>query len=349
MVAPITGPTPFTINQNPLYYSSGVRYKQAMPVDRPLPYEQRAARKILGTGTYAGLTAQGMLNDARLPLVPTNSPVYTEAYTKLLAKVRPSVSLGAALAEASSSIAMIAGRALQLVQAARAIRRLDLAGAARALGCRKVDRSKRSVRQDLQGMWLEYAFGWKPLVMDMYGASEVLQHSFEPAVQTSHASEQIIQTLPTSIPWGNVTYETVTASRGVKMGCRVRINNPNLFLMNQLGLVNPASVAWELVPFSFVADWLGNFSVVINSYTDWLGCTPELAYTTWYYKGSRELHYWYNHVKYGFAQFYHVRTQRMTSLVLPTFGIYGMRLPGWQGMLTRVSTLGVIADILRRK
>lgn len=37
--------------------------------------------------------------------------------------------------------------------------------------------------------------------------------------------------------------------------CRFKINNPDLLLPAKVGLTNPLSVAWELIPFSFVVDW----------------------------------------------------------------------------------------------
>jgi len=43
------------------------------------------------------------------------------------------------------------------------------------------------------------------------------------------------------------------------------------FKASQLGFVNPVSVAWQLVPFSFVVDWFVNVGQFIGSYTDFVG------------------------------------------------------------------------------
>jgi hypothetical protein len=54
------------------------------------------------------------------------------------------------------------------------------------------------------------------------------------------------------------TTETVT----VRMGITVKQSSKALANAKELGITNPALVAWELVPFSFVADWflpIGNF------------------------------------------------------------------------------------------
>ena len=49
------------------------------------------------------------------------------------------------------------------------------------------------------------------------------------------------------------------------------ISSPNSLKANQLGLVNPASVAWELIPFSFLVDWFLPVGKFLESYTDTVG------------------------------------------------------------------------------
>lgn len=51
----------------------------------------------------------------------------------------------------------------------------------------------------------------------------------------------------------------------------VYIDNPNLALANQLGFVNPATVAWELVPFSFLVDWFVPVGRFLSTWTDFAG------------------------------------------------------------------------------
>lgn len=58
---------------------------------------------------------------------------------------------------------------------------------------------------------------------------------------------------------------------GFTILARVEVADPNARLASQLGFVNPAVVAWELVPFSFVVDWFVNVGDVLSSYTDFLG------------------------------------------------------------------------------
>lgn len=58
------------------------------------------------------------------------------------------------------------------------------------------------------------------------------------------------------------------------------VTNPNSFLANQLGLLNPASVLWEITPWSFVFDYFVNVSDFLSSFTDTVGIRLENASRT---------------------------------------------------------------------
>lgn len=49
------------------------------------------------------------------------------------------------------------------------------------------------------------------------------------------------------------------------------ITNPNAFLLNRVGLINPVQVAWQLTPLSMFVDWWWNVSAFLGSYTDQVG------------------------------------------------------------------------------
>lgn len=66
----------------------------------------------------------------------------------------------------------------------------------------------------------------------------------------------------------------------------VRVTNPNLLLASRLGLTNPASIAWELVPFSFVVDWFGTVGEFLASWTDFDGLEFIQPMTTIMWKSS---------------------------------------------------------------
>jgi hypothetical protein len=64
------------------------------------------------------------------------------------------------------------------------------------------------------------------------------------------------------------------------MGAYISVDNPNVALLEMLGLLNPLSIAWELVPWSFVADWMFNISGYLDSWSAFAGLGLQEAYTT---------------------------------------------------------------------
>jgi len=85
------------------------------------------------------------------------------------------------------------------------------------------------------------------------------------------------------IPYGRVkTGATTVASRQqaaplsegsavarlrASYSAEVKVTNPNLFLLNKLGLINPAIVLWDLVPWSFLINRVINIPSFLESFT----------------------------------------------------------------------------------
>jgi hypothetical protein len=201
-----------------------------------------------------------------------------KALSDFVNKVRDGKSASAAvtLAEWRQSEKMIVARAGQLVQGLRAVRRGDLGKLNKLFGAPKGFRPKAKSGANL---WLEYHFGWSPLVNDIHSAVKVLSAvppSFK--IRGRGRSRE-----PFSIKTGNAS--TYIQADGLyvcatECGGEVFVSNPNLALANQMGLINPLTVAWELVPFSFLVDWFLPVGDFLNSFTDLLGYTVHYPYTT---------------------------------------------------------------------
>lgn len=127
-----------------------------------------------------------------------------------------------------------------------------------------VKRLKRSAK-NASGLWLELTFGWRPLLVDVQRSMAVLSQEFptervKASAKTSYVARD---------PRGGAIGDVIDVALGVtaRVSADVEITNPNLLLANQLGVINPAAVAWDLVPFSFVVDWFVPVSRFINSWT----------------------------------------------------------------------------------
>lgn len=213
-------------------------------------------------------------------------------YSKLVDQLGDTATWANNLLEAHGSLGMIEGRAMQLFRFANSLRKGDFGKAAKALSLGTTPKGypkKGKSPKDFGNAFLEWHFGWVPMVEDIGAAVDTLQDT-DFGGKTLHASA--------TLPYGyhvfnrgddQGSYEMVNeqGSISVRMGAHARVSNPNAYLANQMGFVNPLSVAWEAVPFSFVADWFTNVGQVVSSLSDFVGVELSNAYTTGFQAGSK--------------------------------------------------------------
>lgn len=196
--------------------------------------------------------------------------------------------LGATFATWRQSHEMIVQRAMQLTRAVQAVRRGNLTEAAKILGVGKLKKKKRkkAVRDAAQA-WLELSYGWIPLVGDIGNAVEVMQN---PGLRSMWLARGRASHQTSYYNSGEVS--TYVWKFKTQVAGKVRISNPNLYLANQLGFVNPATIVWEVVPFSFVVDWFVPVGSFLSHWTSRIGLSVEDVYTTDYGVVTHTLHAW---------------------------------------------------------
>lgn len=194
------------------------------------------------------------------------------------------------MAERESAVKMVASRAGQVLKSFNALRKGRVVDAAKHLGITRRVLTRHGItkrwsrRKDASALWLEFHFGWEPLVQDIHQAVDLLAKPLPSQRVTASASRtETWHQAPKNWDWA-VSGERKHVCR---MGVEVSVPNPNLYYANQLGLLNPAAIAWELVPFSFVVDWFTSVGQVLNSLTDFVGLELKNAFTTIYYTGSQ--------------------------------------------------------------
>jgi hypothetical protein len=174
------------------------------------------------------------------------------------------------LGEGHQTLKLLADSAIRVAKGLHHLRKGNLAGAARALlegtgrkpispyhGWNKGKGSFIDVNaSSLAKNWLELQYGWLPLLEDAKGAAELLAHRLNVPLQQSYrvsVKREVrgIQGPLNIAPGINLTGTWVKRSRR-SLIARIseRPTIPKL-----LGVLDPAQVAWELLPFSFVADW----------------------------------------------------------------------------------------------
>lgn len=101
----------------------------------------------------------------------------------------------------------------------------------------------------------------------------------------------------------------------VKVGADVRVNNENLYLANQLGLTNPASVAWDVVGGSFLVNWFIPVDLFLQSMSAHLGLSVQRAYCTVLVRGRESSRYTFNSGQKAFtAEWSYVYMRRSSGI-----------------------------------
>lgn len=129
------------------------------------------------------------------------------------------------------------------------------------------------IPKDAASVYLMYVYGAIPFMKDIYGLMELLKergaktHLLYGHGTSSRQCEFRVGTYlgggsSVSIPTG-----TETAKVRTRIWARIDPNCVGLRALNQVGLLNPLSVAWELVPFSFIIDWFAPVGPMFQALT----------------------------------------------------------------------------------
>jgi hypothetical protein len=164
------------------------------------------------------------------------------------------VNLSVFAAESKKAITGLSKNFSDIVGVYRAVRKGNFK---KAVSYLKPDpRHKGFSSRDVGGRWLELQYAILPLVGDMTKAYEYIRENIE-VLQTYSVSSN----LKTAVPLHPIindgsTLMQASGHRGVRTKVHYVIDQSGLREAARLGLINPLQVAWELVPYSFVIDWL---------------------------------------------------------------------------------------------
>lgn len=218
-----------------------------------------------------------------------------KAYARFIDKARNEPgSLGEDIAEWRQSFGMMEQRLLQVARAANSLRRGEFRRFLKELKVKPKSKDRNRVTNLVSHAadhWLEYSFGWSPLFQDIYDAARIVSTPLD-AKRASGSGKESYQKPNTPAP--NNTWEWFSTQAKVRCGGFVWISNPNTFLWQQLGLANPVQTAWNVIPFSFVADWIFDVNSFLGSFTDLLGCGVENTFTVCTAKAVVHTSWWYN-------------------------------------------------------
>ncbi len=172
------------------------------------------------------------------------------AVTKALNELSPDgASFGAAIGESPQVVDMFLDAAGSMVSAINSAKRGNWALAAKHLGMNPKDIANLS--SPANG-WLQWSYGWKPFMADLADLQEQVHKTIDSTDVVAKGSSST--TLSRSWEKDGMTFN-MSSKSSVLYVLKAKIVRRQLYRLSNMGLVNPASVAWELVPFSFVIDW----------------------------------------------------------------------------------------------
>lgn len=258
---------PGTKWRNPSNYS---RFSQSVDYGQPTRFEW------LDSNGVPRLIEEGHCLDPSIvnygphlfygPNIITNYNLFARANTECLLKLQDQkVNLGENIATMKDTIHLVSSTAITLAKAIYFARKGKWGNVMKAFG---LNGRALGSGKALAERWLEYQFAWHPLMQDIHAGIELIKGSSQKAFLFSairRVKESQTDIQPSS-GW-------VTGVKGRSdISCQIKVyaavDDQKIYQLNQIGLLNPLEVAWELVPYSFVIDWflpVGNFLQALNA------------------------------------------------------------------------------------
>lgn len=259
----------------------------------PSTYSRRVDRWLFSAGGKYADPGSTLYNVGQLPRVPiTNSyagslplqanPYYSQlsaavlsnfdtinmgnhARTEALNDLADSkAGLGENLAQAIKTADLFLDAGLNLYKFYTALRRGRIWKLYRNLTVKQVKDAVKdgSMPKVIADQWLAYHYGWKPLAYDAYGLFELLKERLSPALLVhGRGQSRLSWENNWTRPSGITRYPPFRFNETTKLSYRCQLtgrieSNEYLRTLNRVGLLNPVSFAWDLIPFSFVLDWI---------------------------------------------------------------------------------------------
>lgn len=249
-----------TVNPGPLI-------RGARNEDHPWYYEITAYDGWRGNGrswnpdypNEVWTESSGALNGSSIPLPDLEtSMLYNQALERLNAKVRGSLDLSVSLAEGGQTKRMIASVAKTLNHARNWRNYVKKRFTPKNL--------REWVRDGSAGAangWLQWTYGWKPLLGDVFGVLDERQRIVFNTVEKLKGRAGFSREVGGGI---QVSVEPISGNNDTTLAVLTGLNKQSVTICVKLRTrddtdiarwtsLNPVSIAYELMPYSFVIDW----------------------------------------------------------------------------------------------
>lgn len=184
------------------------------------------------------------------------------------------LNLAQSCAEYRQTCSMFVGLARDLISGFRSLRN----GRAFADFIRILQQPRNAHERRIANRWLEYQYGMRPLMSDIYGATDALatriRTGFPQYVTIRRKNQGEYKEIfsPTSHFRRSWVWDSTYQGKA-----RYIIRDAALKQLAQCGITNPLLLVWELIPYSFVVDWAFPVGQFLSS-LDALNGTQDLRY-----------------------------------------------------------------------
>lgn len=189
------------------------------------------------------------------------------ARTKALNKLKSNKSLQLAndMIEARKTVNMVAGPMLQVLRAYRSVRNGNFRQAANHLGINK----KLADPRTPLNRWLELQYGWLPMLGTINDGVSILKDGFGTPGKGMYAKVVGGDKRPYEWESPDESDESLKLYGEIHARCGLiySVDDAMIRSLDDSGVLNPLSIAWEAVPFSFVLDWFIPVGNVLSALT----------------------------------------------------------------------------------
>lgn len=229
-----------------------------------------------------------------------------------------------AFAERGQTANLLASTARRIVEAARALKHGRFNDLYTAVGMppnlpraglkAQHERILRTpIDKRVANHWLEFQYGWKPLLQDAYGAAELLGYHAANDLYHERVEAEAVERKPIKDTFAVGTGAGLVHSK-TKILVNYRLDSASRAALAQTGISNPALLAWELLPYSFVIDWfipIGNYLESLQQFSGFdfvSGWQVQITKQLW----DRDFTYFHKIISGGLYDYRQV-TGRFTS------------------------------------
>lgn len=206
--------------------------------------------------------------DVLSPILTFTSNDQVRLESKLTSAIRNSdFNLAVNLSQMRQTVDMATSNLTKLGRSILALKRGDFSTAARQLGANP--RGTRLKPTDISGRWLELQYGWLPLISDCYDSAKLFEN-----ISRGPRSKLIrVKIAKKSDCDGSLSPDKYSWSYQQRLYRYLEYQMyEEMSAVRQMGLLDPLSVIWENIPYSFVVDWF----IPVGTYLDNLNVIPSL-------------------------------------------------------------------------